>query len=281
MLNEAKGGYIEAGVTHGTLDPSMGMGNIIDTSLVWKDDAGNTYHVSPLKSGVSRDILLGVAKSMDPKFSEDRLEKNPVGNIVPPSAGGSPVQPVRNLRSGTRGRNPSRSVRAWRAAIPGARRSSPRCGCRSAARPSRSCRRRCRSGCGGGCRAPASSSAPASRASAPSESIMSTLRSSNSSGVPAGFARNASPLASSAGSHVSAARDVRRRRTDPAIAAVGAREVEPRPAHVPDELVDAPRLFALAGCRRPAVGRRWQAPRCRASRACSRRRSSEGTRKWK
>jgi hypothetical protein len=96
MVNESKGGYIEAGIMHGALDPSMGIGPISNTSLVWKDDAGNTYHVSALKADVSRDMLLGVARSMDPKFSEDRLEKNPSGNggIVPPGTRGSPRQPA-------------------------------------------------------------------------------------------------------------------------------------------------------------------------------------------
>ena len=91
MLNMSVGGYIEAGITHGPIDPSVGIGTLLDTSLLWKDDAGNTYHVSSLKMEVDRDTLIEVAKSMDPNFDESRLEKPGNGGIVPPDRGGSPV----------------------------------------------------------------------------------------------------------------------------------------------------------------------------------------------
>lgn len=50
--------------------------------------------------------------------------------------------------------------------------------------------------------------------------------------------------------------DIRRWRADPAFAAVGACEVEPRARHVTDELVDRPRLLARPGRRCPAVSLR-------------------------
>jgi hypothetical protein len=89
FVNTDKGGYIEAGVTGGTSQFPEYYGNVTPTSLVWHDAAGNAYHVSSLKAEVDRDVLLGVAKSMDPNFSESRLEAPPVNGGVTGGGSGS------------------------------------------------------------------------------------------------------------------------------------------------------------------------------------------------
>ncbi len=97
FFSQGAGGVIEAGMSKGSPEAAMGRGTILDNSLVWDDSNGVTYHVSGFKGDVARDLLLGVAKSMDPDFSEGRLKANPAGSVDGGSAGGgttsSPASP--------------------------------------------------------------------------------------------------------------------------------------------------------------------------------------------
>jgi len=79
MFVSDHGSLIQASAQRGTVDGSGGPVMIADDSLLWSDDNGVEYSVTGLKLAVPRDILLAVAKSMDPSFSESRL--------LPPSSG--------------------------------------------------------------------------------------------------------------------------------------------------------------------------------------------------
>jgi hypothetical protein len=73
------GGLIEAGASLGATSPNGSPGFVTETSLAWQDDHGTRFHVTGFKGDVPRDTLLAVAKSMDPNFSESRLQAAPIG----------------------------------------------------------------------------------------------------------------------------------------------------------------------------------------------------------
>ncbi|MEO9255819.1 MAG: hypothetical protein ABI305_09775 [Tepidiformaceae bacterium] len=88
-------GLIEAGASLGTESPNSSPGFIGEGSLVWQSDAGTRFHVSGFKGDVPRDTLLGMAKSMDPAFSESRLESNPATGDGSSGTTSSPPAPKR------------------------------------------------------------------------------------------------------------------------------------------------------------------------------------------
>ena len=89
---EAKASVIEAGITRDLPegDP-RGYSYMNESSLVWKDSSGATLHVSGLKVGAPRDVLIAVAKSMDPNFDESRLL--PPTQFTPPGPKTMPAAP--------------------------------------------------------------------------------------------------------------------------------------------------------------------------------------------
>ncbi|MGH2633988.1 MAG: hypothetical protein ACRDG3_11305 [Tepidiformaceae bacterium] len=80
MLVSDRGNVIQATAQRGASDGFNSPAIMSDTSLFWTDDSGTAYSVTGLKLAVPRVTLLAVAKSMDPDFSESRLQPLGSGN---------------------------------------------------------------------------------------------------------------------------------------------------------------------------------------------------------
>jgi len=94
---ESADGYIEASVSKYPEATSTRGGGISDFGLKWADGKGGFYYVQGQSRGISpavdRDVLIAVAKSMDPELDVDALEDGGASGGGSSDSSGGPVPP--------------------------------------------------------------------------------------------------------------------------------------------------------------------------------------------